>query len=89
VWDPANPAAWPAELGHPDSVNALAVLPDGRLASAGNHGVRQWDVPNGLASSLLACSASALAAAPAPSGTRIFIGHKGGGLSCWEVRAAQ
>ena len=87
IWDPADPAAAPAKLGRPDWIKVLAVLPDGRLASAGDHGVRLWDVQNGPARRLLACSASALAISPSPSGAHLYIGHQGGGFSCWEVRA--
>jgi len=40
VWDPADPAAGPAELAgrHDGGVYAMAVLPDGRLASGGRDG---------------------------------------------------
>ena len=48
VWDPADPDADPVRLGgylvKSDWVAALAVLPDGRLASSGNEGrVLVWD----------------------------------------------
>jgi hypothetical protein len=88
VWDPADPGAGPVELGRHDRVWVLAVLPDGRVASGGEDGVLVWDVQNGTARSLIACSAYAFATSPSPSGAYLFIGHASGGISCWEVRAA-
>ena len=50
--------------------------------------VQLWDMQSSRASSLLACSAYVLVTSPSPVGARLFIGHAGGGISCWEVRAA-
>jgi WD40 repeat protein len=90
VWDPADPAAGPAELGHHSGVvRAVAVLPDGRVASAGSDWrVLLRDVLSGMARSLLACSAYALTISPSPFGDCLLIGHEGGGISRWGVRAA-
>ncbi len=90
VWDPAEPGAGPAELGrHEVGVGAVAVLPDGRVITGGyDDRVRLWDVQSSSPSSLLACSARVLATSLSPSGARLFIGHAGDGVSCWEVRAA-
>lgn len=42
LWNPAEPQASPVELGrHDGGVHALALLPDGRLAS-GNAGLQGW-----------------------------------------------
>ena len=45
VWDPADPGVRPAAIGgHFAGVEALAVLPDGRVVSAGRRGeIRVWD----------------------------------------------
>ncbi|MCW2901796.1 MAG: repeat, subgroup [Streptosporangiaceae bacterium] len=44
VWDPATPGAVPTELGHHDNtVEALAVAPDGRVISGGDGRVRMWN----------------------------------------------
>jgi WD40 repeat protein len=44
VWDPAAASTRPAKLGRPGWVNAMAVLPDGRVVTAGNDGrVLVWD----------------------------------------------
>ena len=89
VWAPDDPGAGPVDLGRHDGVRAVAVLPDGRVATSGGDGrVRLWDVRSSSPGSLLACSAYALATSPSPSGACLFIGHTGGGISCWEVRAA-
>ena len=88
VWDPADPRGGPTELGRHDSggVDALAVLPDGQIASGGHSGMRLWDTKSGRVTSLVACSAYALAVSPSPSGVFLFVGHERGGISCWQVR---
>jgi WD40 repeat protein len=90
VWDLDEPGTGPVELGrHEGGVRAVAVLPDGRVVSGGDDDrVLVWDVQSSSADSLLACSAYVLATSPSPSGTRLFIGHARGEISCWEVRAA-
>ena len=90
VWDPADPGTGPIELGrHYGSVWVVAALPDGRVATTGDDDrVRLWDVQSSSPSSLLACSAHLLAPSLSPSGAHLFIGHRQGGISCWEVRAA-
>jgi hypothetical protein len=89
VWDPAEPASGPVELGrHEGGVVAVAVLPDGRVVTGGGDRVLVWDVHRNSPSALLACSAYSLATFPSPTGARLFIGHARGGISCWEVRAA-
>ena len=92
VWDPDEPRTGPVELGRHDAIYvvAIAVLPDGRIVSSGtdDQRVRLWDVESGSTSSLLACSAAALATSLSPAGTYLFIGHGGGGISRGEVRSA-
>jgi hypothetical protein len=67
-----------------------AALPDGRVISGGDDDrVLVWDVQSSSLGSLLACSMYALATSLSPSEARLFIGHAGGGISCWEVRAAE
>jgi hypothetical protein len=74
VWDPADPGAGPVQLGRHSgrTLAVLAVLPDGRVASGGEDGVLVWDVQNGTARSLIACSAYAFATSPSPSGAYLF-----------------
>ena len=89
VRDPAEPDAGPVELGrHEGEVRAVAVLPDGRLVTGDDDQVWLSHMQNSSPGTLLACSAYALATSLSPSGTRLFIGHALGGISCWEVRAA-
>ena len=88
VWNPADPKDGPIELGRHDygEVHALAVLPNWQLASGGRGAMRLWDIKSGRATSLVACSAYALAVSPSPSGAFLFVGHERGGISCWQVR---
>jgi WD40 repeat protein len=90
VWAPAEPGADPVELGrHDGGVWAVAVLPDGRVATGGHDDqVRLRNVQSNSPGTLLACSAYALATSLPPSGARLFIGHAEGGISFWEVRPA-
>ena len=91
VWDPAETGAGPVELGrHSGGVRAVAVLPAGRVVTAGkDYQVRLRDVRSSSPGTLLACSAYvSLATSLSPSGARLFIGHAVGGISCWEVRPA-
>jgi len=86
VWDPTQPGTGPAELGRHEDGAAAAVLPDGRVVTGGDDRVRLWDVQSASPGTLLACSGCMLATSLSPSGARLFIGHAGGGISCWEVR---
>ena len=91
VWDPARAGGRPGRARPPrrGGVTAVAVLPDGRVVTGGDDDrVRLWDVQSSSPGTLLACSAYALATSLSPSGARLFIGHAGGGISCWEVRPA-
>jgi WD40 repeat protein len=90
AWDPAEPGAGPIELGNDErGVRAVAVLPDGRVVTAGYDGlVRLRNAQSSSPSTLLTCSAYALATSLSPSGARLFIGHTPGGISCLEVRPA-
>ena len=67
---------------------AVAVLPDGRVVTAGNDEVRLRNLQSSSPGTLLACSAYALATSLSSCEARLFIGHAAGGISCWEVRAA-
>jgi WD40 repeat protein len=87
VWDPAAPGSGPDRIArHARSVAAVAVLPDGRVITGG------WDqqvvVRDPAQASLvqLACSVTALAAAPlGPDLSLLVIAHEGTGFSVWSL----
>ena len=69
-------------------MNAVAVLPDGRVVTGGDDRVLIWDMQSNSPGSLLACSVYAFATSLSLPEARLFIGHALGGISRWEVHAA-
>ena len=91
VRDPAEPGAPLVELGrHENWVEAVAVLPDGRVVTgSADRRVLLWNVQSTSPGPSLACSVQALATSLSPYGTRLFIGHGTEGISRWEIRPAR
>jgi WD40 repeat protein len=88
VWDPADPGAGPAELGrHHGTVEAVAVLADGRVVTGGDdHRVLVWD-PAGACTQVVQLNCSVTALATAPLGlarSDLVIAHQGSGFSLWS-----
>jgi WD40 repeat protein len=89
VWDPADLGAAPVELGeHHDAVSALAVLPDGRVVSAGGEGrLLVWDPANaGVAPVELGHHGQLQALAVLPDG-RVVSGGYDARVLVWDISA--
>ena len=92
VWDPAAPGADPAELGtHDSGVNAVAVLPDGRVVTVsrvvpgGSGGLLVWDpaVTGSDPAELGSHDSEANAVAVLPDG-RVVTGGGDGQVLVWD-----
>ena len=94
VWDPAQPGAGPVELGRDQGgVNAVAVLPDGRLVTGGDDGGRVlvWDPaqPGASRSSSAATRTAVQAVAVLPDGRLVTGGDGDRRVLVWDPGAAQ
>jgi WD40 repeat protein len=77
--------------GHADTVNAVAVAPDGSwLASGGSDGtLRIWDVATGRERVPLAAARDVTAVAVAPDGSWLVSGGSDGTVRIWDVATSR
>lgn len=89
IWDPRTPDSKPKALGyHGDGVHSLAVLPDGRIATAGPDGrMLIWDEGKTTGPEIqVICPVRAVIASPCGSARPVLIlCHPGGSLSVWGL----
>jgi len=89
--DLADLALQRALTGHADTVNAVAVAPDGSwLASGGSDGtLRIWDVATGRERVPLAAARDVTAVAVAPDGSWLVSGGSDGTVRIWDVATSR
>jgi WD40 repeat protein len=87
LWDPSQPESGPVELaGHAGWVEAVAVLPDGRVVSGGND--RQVFICNATTQrrvAQLGCSVIGLAVQASRGEASLVVVHEGLGFSLWSI----
>ena len=87
MWDPADPGAGPAELGHGEGrVDAVAVLPDGRVITGGDAGrVLMWDPARpGAGPAELGCHGGTVRAAAMLADRRVVTGGADRRVLVWD-----
>src|SRR5512132_1058656 len=79
-----------ALTGHTGSVNAVAMLPDGRRALSGSydHTLRLWDLETGESRALTGHTGSVNAVAMLPDGRRALSGADDWTLILWDLESA-
>jgi WD40 repeat protein len=90
LWDPATGICAATMEGHSGPLNALAALPDGRLASgAGDNTIKLWDPASGqLTATLEGHSGPVYALAVLPDG-RLASGAGDGTIKLWDPASGQ
>jgi WD40 repeat protein len=87
-WDLKRGAEAASPLSHQDLVRALAVLPDGRLASgSADSTIRLWDVKTGAETTLLAGHGSSVNGLAVLSDGRLASGSSDHTIRLWDLNA--